>query len=184
MSLVSVPSAELSSPSRSEDPCQGHGTVVQDLNALLYARPGFLLRRAHQISVSIFESAFSDLGITPGQYAVLTALRADCSLDQSSVARAIGLDKVTVSLLLRGLETRGLVERRVHLDNRRKRVLTVTPAGLALLRRTDAPADDAYERLMAPFDTTQRKALLGLLQELVGDLEHCARAPLVPITTQ
>lgn len=158
--------------------------MVQDIDELLYARPGFLLRRAHQISVSIFESACSDLGITPGQYAVLTALRADCTLDQTSVARAIGLDKVTVSLLLRGLETRGLVDRRVQLDNRRKRVLTVTAAGLALLQRTDAPAEDAYERLMAPFDAAQRQTLIGLLQQLVGDLEHCSRAPLVPLRTQ
>jgi DNA-binding MarR family transcriptional regulator len=171
-------------PIERDDPCAGAQATLRDINELLYARPGFLLRRAHQISVSIFESAFSELGITPGQYAVLMALQADCTQDQSSVARAIGLDKVTVSLLLRGLETRGLVDRRVQRDNRRKRVLTVTTAGLALLQRTEAPADEAYERLMAPFDATQRQALLGLLQQLVVDLEHCARAPMVALTTQ
>lgn len=87
------------------------------MDDLLYARPGFLLRRAHQISVSLFESACSELGITSGQYAVLTILRTDCILDQSSVARSIGLDKVTVSLLLRGLEIRGLIDRRVQPDS-------------------------------------------------------------------
>jgi DNA-binding MarR family transcriptional regulator len=163
------------------DPCAGPPARVHEMDDLLYARPGFLLRRAHQISVSIFESACSELGITPGQYAVLTVLRTDCTLDQSSVARAIGLDKVTVSLLLRGLETRGLVDRRVQPDNRRKRVLTLTAQGLALLQRSKAPAEDAYERLLAPFDAAQRDALLSLLQQLIGGLECFARAPLTPL---
>lgn len=171
-------------PVVADDPCAGVPPPVDNIDELLYARPGFLLRRAHQISVSIFESACSDLGITPGQYAVLTVLRADCTLDQSSVARAIGLDKVTVSLLLKGLEARGLVDRRVQPDNRRKRLLTVTAEGLNLLQRTDLPAEEAYERLMAPFDPMQRRALLSLLRQLVGDLEHCARAPLVPLRPQ
>ena len=154
--------------------------ALQDA-ALLYRRPGFLLRRAHQISVAIFESACADLGITPAQYAVLVVLRADATLDQSSVARAIGLDKVTVSLLLRGLEARGLVERRPVPDNRRKLALTLTPAALELLQRSRAPTETAYEKLMAPLDGAQRQQLIDSLQQLVRGLEHCARAPLVPL---
>lgn len=151
------------------------------LAELLYARPGFLLRRAHQISVSIFEEACGELPMTTGQFAVLAVLQADATLDQSSVARAIGLDKVTVSLLLRGLEARGLVHRCPDPGNRRRRVLTLTAQGRALMQRSQAPAEAAYERLMAPFDAVQRVALLALLQQLVTTLEPCSRAPLVPL---
>jgi hypothetical protein len=42
--------------------------------ARLYARPGFLLRRAHQISAAVFEDACRDLGLTPAQFGVLTVL--------------------------------------------------------------------------------------------------------------
>lgn len=152
-----------------------------DIALLLYERPGFLLRRAHQISVSIFESACAGISLTPAQYAVLTVLQADGSLDQSSVARAIGLDKVTVSLLLRGLESRGLVDRRPVPENRRKRALTLTPLALDVLRRSRAPAEAAYEQLMEPFDAQQRSQFIGLLQLMVCGLEHCARAPLKPL---
>ncbi len=55
----------------------------------------------------------------------------------------------------------------MQLDNQRKRVLTLTFWGLSLLRRTDVPAEVAYERLMAPVDPTQCTAFLGLLQQLV-----------------
>ena len=34
----------------------------------LYARPGFLLRRAHQISASVFEDECRSVGLTPAQF--------------------------------------------------------------------------------------------------------------------
>ena len=36
--------------------------------ARLYARPGFLLRRAHQISSAVFEDACKGLALTPAQF--------------------------------------------------------------------------------------------------------------------
>ena len=77
----------------------------------LYARPGFLLRRAHQISAAVFEDECRDLALTPAQFGVLTILKAHPGLGQSSLARALGFDKVTVLRVLRGLETRGFVSR-------------------------------------------------------------------------
>src|ERR1700749_3730239 len=77
----------------------------------LYARPGFLLPRAHQISAAVFEDECRDLGLTPAQFGVLTVLKTHPGLGQSSLARALGFDKVTVLRVLRGLESRGLVER-------------------------------------------------------------------------
>jgi MarR family transcriptional regulator, lower aerobic nicotinate degradation pathway regulator len=154
---------------------------IDDIASVLYGRPGFLLRRAHQISVSIFESACAHLGITPAQYAVLTVLAVDGNLNQSSVARAIGLDKVTVSLLLRGLEARGLVQRSALEHNRRVRRLALTPKAIEVMRQWRQPAEEAYEKLMAPFSPRQRQTLADLLHRLVTELEHCARAPLQPL---
>ena len=85
----------------------------------LYARPGFLLRRAHQISAAVFEDACKDLGLTPAQFGVLTVLQAHPGMGQSSLARALGFDKVTVLRVLRGLEARGLVARVPAEDNKR-----------------------------------------------------------------
>src|SRR4051812_41598283 len=87
--------------------------------ARLYARPGFLLRRAHQISAAVFEDACRDVGLTPAQFGVLTVLQAHPGLGQSSLARALGFDKVTVLRVLRGLQARGLVERGPAGESRR-----------------------------------------------------------------
>jgi DNA-binding MarR family transcriptional regulator len=147
----------------------------------LYSRPGFLLRRAHQISAAVFEDECRIVGLTPAQFGVLTIVRASPGLDQSSLARALGFDKVTVLRVLRGLEERKLVERATAEGNRRKLSLRLSPAGQALLRRAQEPADQACQRLMAPLAPEQREQLIGLLRLLTGELEHEARAPFVPI---
>lgn len=151
-----------------------------DTLARLYARPGFLLRRAHQISAAVFEDECRGLALTPAQFGVLTVLKAHPGLGQSSLARALGFDKVTVLRVLRGLQTRGLVTRGPAQDNRRNMSVVLTSEGEEVLRHAQRPAEKAYRRLLAPLDTTQQQQLLELLQLLTGELEDEARAAFVP----
>ncbi len=146
----------------------------------LYARPGFLLRRAHQISAAVFEDACRDVGLTPAQFGVLTVLQAHPGLGQSSLARALGFDKVTVLRVLRGLQARGLVTRAPAGENRRNMSVLLTDAGAQALRAAQRPAETAYRRLMAPLDKQQQGQLIELLQLLTGELEDEARAAFVP----
>ena len=146
----------------------------------LYARPGFLLRRAHQISTAVFEDECRSVGLTPAQFGALSVLRASPGLDQSSLARALGFDKVTMLRVLRGLETRGLIARLRTPKNRRNLSISLAPAGLALLQEAQQPAERAYDRLMVPLDAAQQTQLVMLLQLLTTGLEGEARASFVP----
>jgi DNA-binding MarR family transcriptional regulator len=146
----------------------------------LYARPGFLLRRAHQISTAVFEDECKSLALTPAQFGVLSVLHASPGLDQSSLGRALGFDKVTVMRVMRGLETRGLIVRVYAPTNRRNLSISLSEAGLALLTKTKEPAEHAYDRLMAPLNHEQREQLVSLLQLLTTGLEGDARAAFVP----
>lgn len=149
----------------------------------LYARPGFLLRRAHQISAAVFEDECRSLGLTPAQFGALSVLHASPGLDQSSLARALGFDKVTMLRVLRGLETRGLIARVRTPENRRNLSISLAPAGLALLQAAQQPSERAYGRLMAPLDAVQQTQLVALLQLLTAGLEGEARASFVPPNT-
>lgn len=153
--------------------------VSKDL-ARLYARPGFLLRRAHQISAAVFEDECRSVSLTPAQFGVLTVLASAPGLDQSSLARALGFDKVTVLRVLRGLETRGLVHRAAALKSKRNVAVTLSPEGVTLLRLAAKPAERAYERLMEPLSLEQQAQLVLLLMELTQGLEDLARAAFVP----
>ena len=142
--------------------------------------PGFLLRRAHQISAAVFEDECRELALTPAQFGVLTVLRSHPGLGQSSLARALGFDKVTVLRVLRGLETRGFVARAPAADNKRNVSVALTAEGMAVLAQAQKPAEKAYKRLLAPLDKAQQAQLLELLQLLTGELEDDARAAFVP----
>jgi DNA-binding MarR family transcriptional regulator len=150
----------------------------------LYMRPGFLLRRAHQISAAVFEDECRELALTPAQFGVLTVLQVHPGLGQSSLARALGYDKVTVLRVLRGLETRGLVTRAPAAGNKRNVSVALTARGASVLALAQKPAEKAFKRLLAPLDKAQQAQLLALLQLLTGELENDARAAFVPPATR
>lgn len=147
----------------------------------LYQRPGFLLRRAHQISASIFERACAELALTPAQYGVLRVMQEQPGIDQSSLARALAFDKVTVLRVIKGLEERGLCQRAVSSDNRRQMAVRLTPQGAELLRQAVAPVHKAYETLLSPFTEPQRQQFMALLVQLNTALDTEARASFVPM---
>jgi DNA-binding MarR family transcriptional regulator len=139
----------------------------------LYQRPGFLLRRAHQISASIFERACADLALTPAQYGVLRVMQDHPGIDQSSLARALAFDKVTVLRVIKGLEDRGFCQRAMS--------VRLTPEGAELLRQASQPVQQAYETLLSPFNAAQREQFMGLLLLLNTELNTEARASFVPM---
>ncbi len=147
----------------------------------MYQRPGFLLRRAHQISAAVFESACTEVGLTQAQYGVLTVLHSAPDIDQSRLARALAFDKVTVLRVLRGLEERGLVTRVVASENRRQMAVRLTTQGQRLLKKTEQPVRSAYQQLMTPLTQKESQQLIDLLQRLTNELQNEARAPFVPL---
>ena len=146
----------------------------------LYRRPGFLLRRAHQLSVGIFEAECRDAGLTPAQYGALSVLAGATGIDQSTLSRALGFDRVTTLHVVRGLERRGLLTRAASPAQGRRLELALTDAGRALLVAARTPARRAHERLLSPLDAAEQQTLARLLHKLCAGLEPDARNPVVP----
>jgi len=145
----------------------------------LHRRPGFMIRRAHQIAVSVFVEETAELGITTTQYGILYALARRPQIDQISVARLLGLDRSTTGMVLKTLEDGGLVHRIVDTSDRRKRSLELTPAGHELLERLKTPARRAVERLLAPLGAEERTTFLNLLDKLTHAFNATSRVPLL-----
>ncbi len=145
---------------------------------MLYQRPGFLLRRAHQLSVALFDLHCGALNLTPPQYGVLTVLSHAQGIDQATLAKALGFDKVTTLHIVRGLEARGLLSRLPDANDRRRMTMRLTKSGTSLLARSAPGASQAYAELMAPLKPREQAQLLALLGRLCDDLEPHARAPM------
>jgi DNA-binding MarR family transcriptional regulator len=144
----------------------------------LYARPGFMLRRAHQIAVSMFMEETGELGITTTQYGMMVLLRSRPGIDQATLARMIGLDRSTTGLVVGKLEKAGYVTRGFDEGDRRRKTLKLSASGSAALRRLVTPATSASARLLAPFNATEKKQLLALLARLVTTYNGVVRTPL------
>ena len=153
-------------------------SILSHLNPFedLYQRPGFLLRRAHQISVAIFEKEAADVALTPAQYGVLYTLGHAPGIDQSTLSRALGMDRVTVLRVAKGLESRGLIVRQPGQSDGRRLSLALTDEGQALLRTAQDAADKAVRRLTSPLSAAEQRTLNRLLNKLCATLDTDARA--------
>jgi len=87
----------------------------------IYRRPGFMIRRAHQIAVAIFLEEARESCITPTQYGVLVILERRPGIDQNTLARLLGLDRSTAGLVVRKLAERGLIARAIGAGDLRRR---------------------------------------------------------------
>jgi MarR family transcriptional regulator, lower aerobic nicotinate degradation pathway regulator len=134
---------------------------------VLGQRPGFLIRRLHQIHLALFAEECKAFGVTPVQYSILTVAAAQPGLDQAALANEVGMDRTTMADVLARLERRGLISRsRIDQDARRK-LVHATIAGQRLLARMDRPAQRAHERTVAALAPKERAAFIDALRRLV-----------------
>ncbi len=144
----------------------------------LYHRPGFLIRRAHQIAVSLFLEETAELGITTTQYGVMVILRARSDLDQVGVAGLVGIDRSTAGLVIAKLEEAGYVVREADPRDRRRKILVLTEQGHAVLDALAEPARRAKQRTLSVFTPRQAEMFIDLLDRLVTALNSSARTPI------
>lgn len=134
----------------------------------VYLRPGFLLKRCHQVTAALFLTHCREFGVTASQYGALRALEEFPGIDQLAVGRLIGLDRSTAGLVIKLLAERGLLERTVNdQDNRRMRV-RLSAAGRRLLARMEPAAGRAQEAALAALPAAKRKQFLALLADFLG----------------
>ena len=128
-------------------------------------RPGFLIRRAHQISQSVFIEECAGLDITSTQFGVLWVLGHGDQLDQIGIARLLGFDRSTTSMVVKLLEERKLVVRSPDKNDRRRYVLRLTKAGEDLRRRAEPLVDRVRQRLESVFTPAEAKTFSRLLEK-------------------
>lgn len=154
---------------------------VTDSSSLdaLYKRPGFLLRRAHQISVSLFMDQAAEQGVTTTQYGVLVILRAFEGLDQIGLSKKVGLDRSTTGLVIKRLETDNLVVRVEDPLDRRRKIIVLTAKGERKLESLRPAAARSQEIALSVFTPDEASQLLDLLEKFVTNFNGVTRAPII-----
>jgi DNA-binding MarR family transcriptional regulator len=154
--------------------------IVAGMTLEFHNAPGFLIRRLHQISVSIFEQemAEAEIEITQVQYAALSALDAYPNIDQNTLAGLIAYDRVTIGGVLARLVAKAFVSRRQSARDRRAHVLTLTAAGRAMVRRATPVVKQLQQRILGGLTAEERRVLVALLAKAAEKNNSESRAPL------
>ncbi len=151
---------------------------MSDAASLLGRRPGFLIRRLHQIHLALFAEECAPFGVTPVQFSIMTVAKAQPGLDQAALAQEVGVDRTTLANVLARLEGRGLVSRCGSPPDRRVKRVSLTRQGTTLLTRMAGAAERAHDRTIAALPPADREAFLESLRNLVSAGNEHGRAPM------
>jgi DNA-binding MarR family transcriptional regulator len=138
-------------------------------------QPGHLIRRAHQIAVSVFlETMGRD--VTPVQYAVLRVLQDRPGIDQVTLAQQVALDTSTTADIAARLEAKGWITRKVLARGRRE--LGLTNAGETLLGSMVPAMVQMQNTLLGTLNKQERRDFMALLRKFVATNNERSRAPM------
>ena len=134
----------------------------------LEKRPGFLIRRLHQIHVALFQEKCAAFDITPLQYSLLTALARCGTADQTTLAAEVMLDRTTTTGALKRLQSRKFIERAVDSRDRRAQMCRLTKSGERLLRRIEMSARAAHHETLQGLNKTEQRHFIAMMQKVVA----------------
>lgn len=126
-----------------------------------------LLNTAARLSSNRENERLRRLGTTHAGLLTLRVLGRTDSITQVELARELRVQAQTTGKLLERLEARGLIVRTRSDDDRRVFIASLTPAGVAMLRRARA-MEDEEEQATDRSDAVLREELIAHIRDLGG----------------
>jgi homoprotocatechuate degradation regulator HpaR len=128
------------------------------------------LLRAREAVMRQFRPSLRDHGLTEQQWRILRALAAVDTIEVTELARVAFLLGPSLSRILRDLEARRLIERRVVKADQRRGLVSISAKGVRLIE-TVAPTSEAiYAAITRRYGARKLRELQEMLHELEGTL--------------
>jgi DNA-binding MarR family transcriptional regulator len=145
---------------------------------VIWKRPGFLIRRLHQISVAIFisECTAAELEITAVQWGILSIVSEYPGVGQIEISEELGLDRSNAANVVDRLTRRGLLRQKLSAADQRKKEITITKAGEKVMAELEGCALRFQRKLLNPLAENEREIFVELLTRLVQQNNHLGRA--------
>jgi DNA-binding MarR family transcriptional regulator len=126
----------------------------------------FNLRKASRAVTQLFNAALQPSGLRSTQFVLMVVVRAEEPVSLPRLARALVMDRSTLSRNLKPLERRGLVEV-ARADESRGATIKLTRKGLAVLAETVPLWEVAQRRFVGSMGEDRWGALLSALAATV-----------------
>ncbi|SCL72812.1 DNA-binding transcriptional regulator, MarR family [Micromonospora citrea] len=147
-------------------------TGEQEPPSRLRTTPSWLLTQTAAHASRLVGEGFAALGARGYHYRLLAALDEFGPASQADLGRRGGIDRSDVVATINELAANAFVVRAPDPTDRRRNVITLTPAGRAELHRMQEALTRVQDTLLAPLTDTERAQLTRLLGKL---FDHHAR---------
>lgn len=124
------------------------------------------VQRAARALARRFDEALRPVGLTNGQFSLMMALNRPVPATFGPVAELLAMDRTTLTAALKPLQRRGLVSIAVDPNDRRGRLLTLTPDGMTLLASAVPIWQRTHEAIEAALPDAAAETLRSTLRGL------------------
>ena len=128
-----------------------------------------LIHRAAQRADQVFSGHYSE--VTPRQFLILVALEKKQGIRQTELTHLTGIDRSTMTDLIKRLAKRKFIARRRAKADARAYAVTLTPAGRHVLEDASTAAAATDAALFSSLTASQRSQLLDMLDTIVKAAE-------------
>ncbi len=125
-----------------------------------------MLLRARESVMRHFRASLRSHDLTEQQWRVLRALSAVGEIEVSQLARATYLLAPSLSRILKDLDARGLIERRLDAADMRVGIVRIARRGTELIETVSPQSEAIYAEITARFGPERLAELQALLVEL------------------
>ena len=135
--------------------------------ARLKGMPSWLLNQAAAQASRLVNDGLGAAGARRYHYSMLAALAEFGPASQATLGRHCGIDRSDMVAMVNELADRELVDRAPDPADRRRNIITITPAGIRQLQRLDELLTQVQDDVLAPLSTAERAQLAQLLTQVV-----------------
>jgi DNA-binding MarR family transcriptional regulator len=147
---------------------------VNDLSAIANAMrtgcPAMHLRQASRVLARVYDAAFRPLGLELSQLPVVAtvAARGDAGISVGELARALVMDRTTVTRAIRPLEKAGFLRVARSLEDARSKIVVTTRAGERVVRASYPIWERTTRRIREMLGASRVDALNVELAKLIA----------------
>ena len=127
------------------------------------------LRKASRRISQLYDSALSSSGLKTTQRSIMTQIRRSQPTTVGKLAAALVMDSGALAHTLKPLERDRLVAIKIDSEDRRNRLITLTPLGSTRLAASDAHWENAQRAFEQAFGGVKSDALRDAMRLLVSD---------------
>jgi DNA-binding MarR family transcriptional regulator len=128
--------------------------------------PDYLGYQIRQAQTSVFrdiEAKMKDIGVTPGEFGLLTIVNANPGINQKALTKLYRLDKSTLSYAVNRLVNRKWISRKKNLDDGRYFGLWLTKSGMVKAELATARIEEQEDLMDTVLKKGEREQLLNML---------------------